>query len=91
LEIGREGQRALGARDGNDLIFDGLAHHIQHARPELGQLLQEEHAAVGQGDFAGMGLVVAAHQPGVGDGVMRGAERTAAHQRHIGGSWLAME
>ena len=75
LEIGREGQRALRARDGHGLVFHGLAQDFQHARAELGQLVQEEHAAVGQGDLAGVGVVAAADQPGKGDGVMRGAER----------------
>ncbi len=44
------------------------------ARAELGQLVQEEHAAVGQGDLAGVRPVASADQPGVRDGVVRGAE-----------------
>ena len=65
LEVGREGQRALRPADGDGFVFHRLAHHLQHAHAKLGQLVQEEHAAVGQADLAGVGLVAAAHQPGV--------------------------
>ena len=56
------------------LVFHRLAHDFQDAHAKLGQLVQEEHAAVGQRDLAGMRLVAAADQPGVADGVVRGAE-----------------
>ncbi len=82
-KLAGKGQRALGAADGDDLVFDGLAQHFQDARAELGQLIQEEHAAVRQRDLAGVRPVAAAHQPGVADGVVRGAEGAVADQRHI--------
>ena len=74
LEIGGESQRALRPADGDDLVLDGLAHHFQDTRAELGQLVQEEHAAVRQGNLAGMRPVAPAHQPGMRDGVVWGAE-----------------
>ena len=83
LEVGGKSQRALGAADGDHLVFHRLAQHLQDAHAELGQLVQEEHAAVRQGDLAGVRLVAAAHQPGVRDGVVRGAEGPAADQRHV--------
>ena len=83
LEIGGEGQRALRPADRDDLIFDRLAHHLQHARAEFGQLVQEQHAAVRQGDLARVGLVAAPHQPGMADGVVRRAERPVADQGHF--------
>ena len=42
---------ALRLADGDDLIFDRLAHHFQDARAKLGQLVQEKHAAMGEGDL----------------------------------------
>jgi hypothetical protein len=42
LEGSREGERAVRAADGDDFIFDGLAHHFQNARAELGQLIQQQ-------------------------------------------------
>jgi len=84
LEVRRESQRALRPADRDELVFDGLAHHFQDARPELGQLIQEEHAAVCQRDLAGMGPVPAAHQASMADGVVRGAEGTVADERYIG-------
>ena len=82
-EVGGESQRTLGTTDSNDLILDGLAHHFHDARSELGQLIQEEHAAVRHGDLTRVMKVAAAHQAGMADGVVRGAERAAAHQGHI--------
>ena len=44
---------------------------------ELGEFIEEEDAAVGEGDFAGGGVGAAADEAGVGDGVVGGAEGTA--------------
>ena len=40
-EIGREGQAALSAGDGDDFIFHGLAEHFHHVSPELGEFIQK--------------------------------------------------
>jgi hypothetical protein len=52
--------------------------HFQHARAELGQLIQEEHAAVGQGDLARRELV--RHRVDAGDiqGLVDGSTRQVA-------------
>ena len=57
-----------------------LAHGFQDAALEFGQFVQKQHAVVRQGNFAGRRIGVAAQQPGVAGGVMRGAERTARDQ-----------
>ena len=80
-----------GAADGDDLVLQRLAQHLQHARAELGQLVQEEHAAVRQADLARARPVPAADQAGVADGVVRRAEGAVADQRVVGGSMSATE
>ncbi len=82
LEVGGEGERSLGAADGDDLVFKRLAQHLESAAAELGELVEEENAAVRQGDLAGMRPVATAHQAGVADGVVRGAEGAALEQRN---------
>ena len=83
-ELGGKGHRARGARDGDAAFFQRLAHGLQDAALELGQFVQEQHAVVREGDFAGRGIDVAAQQAGVAGGVMRRAERAARHQRLAG-------
>ena len=73
-EAGGIGQGGGGPGDGHPPVFQGLAQHFQDILPKFGQLVQEEHAVVGQADFAGPGDMAAADQSGVGDGVVRGAE-----------------
>jgi hypothetical protein len=78
LKTGGKSQRTLGAADGDGLVFHGLAHDFQHAWTELGQLIQEKHAAVSQADLARKGPISAADQRGVTDGMVRGAKGTRA-------------
>ena len=73
------------------LVFDRLAQDFQDALAELGQLVQKEDAAVRQRDFARVGHVAAADQPGMADGVVRGAERPRTDQGDTAGSWSATE
>jgi hypothetical protein len=47
---------------------------------ELGKFVEEEHAIVGQADFAGTGIGRASDEPDIGDGVMGGAEGAAADE-----------
>src|ERR1051325_8752096 len=51
LKIGRESQRSFGAADGHHFIFHRLAHHFEDARAKLGELVQEQDAAMRQGDL----------------------------------------
>jgi len=48
-----------------------LAQHFEHVLSELGQLVQEEDAAVAQRNLAGARLAATAHQAGVRDRVVR--------------------
>ena len=84
LEVGAKGQRPLRAADGDHLVLHWLAHHFQDARSELKKFIQKENAAMRQRDFAGVGNVPAADQPGVADRMMRRAERSLADQWHPG-------
>ena len=69
-ERGRIGQTAGGPADGHLTIFEGLAQHFEDVLLELGQLVEKEHAVVGQTDLTGAGMGAAADQAGVGNGVM---------------------
>ena len=83
LKTGRESQRALGAADGDQSCPPSAGAAPPASLPELGQLIQEQHPAVRQRNFARVGPVAAAHQPGVRDGVVRGAERALLDQRYV--------
>ena len=52
----------LGPRDVDEAVFQGLAHHLEHAAVELGQLVEKEHAVVSQAYLARGGVGAAAHQ-----------------------------
>ena len=64
-----------------DRILAGLVQHLQHVSFELGQLVQEEHAVVGERDLAGPGDRAAAGEPRVGDGVVRNPKWALRDQR----------
>ena len=72
-EVCREDQRAGAAGDGDDLVFERLAEHFEHACAELRQLVEEEHAAVRERDLAGAGPVATADEAGVANRVVLGA------------------
>jgi len=46
------------------VVLHGLAQYLQGAAAELGQLFEEEEAAMGQSDLAGLGPALPAHQAG---------------------------
>jgi hypothetical protein len=74
-ELGGERDAAGGARDGDFAVFQRLAHHFQGGAFELGQLIEEKDAVMGEAHFARLGNGGAAEQADVGDGVMRRSER----------------
>ena len=88
-KAGRVGDGAGDAGDGDGFVLQGLAQGFQQGVAEFGQLVQKEDAAVAQGDFAGTEHPAAAHQPGVGDGVVGRAERALGNQRAVGGQVAA--
>src|SRR5262245_53139092 len=64
----------------DETLLQGLAQNLQHMAAELRQLIQEQHAVVGQRHLAWQQHVAPADQPDVREGVMRGAKRAGRHQ-----------
>jgi len=83
--LGRERHRALRPADHHRAVLQRLAQHFQAILAELGQLVEEQHAAVRQRDLTRARPASPADEPGVRDGVVRGAEGALAHQRRFGG------
>ena len=68
--------RAECARDRDVAVFQGLPHDLEDVAPEFRQLVEEEDAVVGEGDFTGFGYRSAADKAGIGNRLMR--QRTGA-------------
>src|SRR6516162_8918115 len=68
-------------RDGDLPDLERLAQRIEHLRLELGQLVEEEYAVMGERDFARPRAQSAADQRRHAGGMMRRAERTAIGER----------
>jgi hypothetical protein len=51
--VGGKGQRASGAADGDDAVFERLAQHFERALVEFGEFVEEQHAAMRQTYLAG--------------------------------------
>lgn len=84
-EIRRIRHRAGGPRNRHDFIFKRLAQDLKDARPEFGEFVEEEDAAMRHGDFAGLRRVPAAGKADIGNRVMRRAKGTRPDQRLIAG------
>ena len=84
LEPGGQMQRAGGAGHGDGALLQGLAHGLQHVPAELRQLVEEQHAVVGQGHLPGPQLGASAGEGGGRGGVMGSAEGTPGQQRPAG-------
>ena len=67
-----------------------LGQDLQRIAAELWQLIQDEHAVVGQRHLARPGEVPAADQPHIGDRLRRGATRTRGDQRRAGAGGAGM-
>ena len=72
----RGGPGRAGDRDAP--ILERLAQRLQHVARELGELVQEQDAAVGAGHLAGDRAATSAHDGRIGAGVVRGSERRRA-------------
>ena len=73
-------------------FLERLAQHFEHVAAELEHLVEKQHAVMGEADFAGPRLRAAADERGVGDGVVRRAERAIGRAaRRRGGSSPATE
>ena len=67
-------ERHGGARDGDGVILERLAHDFEHVAREFRQLVEKEEAVVRERYFAGARHDAAADEAGVGDGVVRRAK-----------------
>ncbi len=75
LEARRHGRAASRTRDVNRALFEWLPQALQGFPPELGQLVQEENAAVCEGNLTGCDGAAAADQPGEARRMVGGAKR----------------
>ncbi|MHC2672044.1 hypothetical protein ACVI1J_004207 [Bradyrhizobium diazoefficiens] len=71
----------IGAGHRDLAVLQRLAQRIQHARIELRQLVEEQHALMRERDLAGLGVHAAAGERGHAGGMMRRAERAPRSQR----------
>jgi hypothetical protein len=81
-QLGREAHRDLSSANCDGAILEGLAQRLQDVLAELGQLVEEEHPAVGQADLARPRPAAPAHQSRVRDRVdtMRPFTSTSPHR-----------
>jgi hypothetical protein len=56
-ETRRKSQRHGGARNAHRAILQRLAHHLEHITREFGELIEKEHAVVGQRNSPGRGTI----------------------------------
>ena len=70
----REGGLGVRARDGDDAVFEGLPERLEGAATELRELVEKEHAVVGQAHLARPRGVASADEPDLAHRVVRGAE-----------------
>ena len=76
LEVGAGSQQLRPARASDDAaVLEHLAQRLERAALELGQLVEEQHAAVRERDLAGPRRAAAAEQARRARGVVRRAER----------------
>ena len=73
----------IGAGHRDLAVLQRLAQRIQHARIELRQFVEEQHALMRQRDLAGLGAHAAAGQRRHAGGMMRRAERPPRGQRAV--------
>lgn len=73
-KVGGIGGVLVGAGKGDLPILKGLAESFKNVARIFGQLVKEEDATVGEGDFAGLKPVASTEDSSGAGGVMRGAE-----------------
>ena len=69
-----------GAADPHHAALEWLTQRVQQMAWIFGELVEEQHAVVGERQLAGSRQTAATHETGAGQRVMRGAERAAPHQ-----------
>lgn len=83
LEIAGIFDAVFGTADGDAVVLERLAQHLEGMLVELGQLVGKEHTIVGQAYLAGHGVGAAAHECHLGDGVVRTAEGALGDERRV--------
>ena len=71
------------ASDGDAPVFERLAQRFEDRAREVGRLVKEEDAIVGEGDFAGRCLGAPARHGGEGGRVVRRPEGTLDHEGQV--------
>jgi hypothetical protein len=74
-EARRIGEAVIGAGHRDLAILERLAQRVEHARVELRQLIEEQHALMRRRNLAGLGADAAAGQRRHAGGMVRAAER----------------
>ena len=88
LKAGRKSGLARRARDGDAAGFHRLTQGFECRARELGHLVEEQHAAVGQRDFTRPGRRPAARQRHRAGRVVRRAHRPLAERQRVAGMRL---
>ena len=83
LEACRVAHAARRSGDGQDALLERLAQRVQCGPVELGQLIEEEHAMVGESGLAGNQVRAAADERRVRAGVMRRTKRPRTTQAAV--------
>ena len=79
-EARREDRGALASHDRHPAVLQRLAQRLERRPRELGQLVEEEHAVMGEARLPRQRQRAATHQPRRRDHVMRRAERALGDQ-----------
>ena len=79
-EPGRIYRRVIRACDRDATLLERLAQRLQRRPRELRELVQEQHAVVGQDRLAQRPALRATHEPSCGDRVVRSAKRPPADE-----------
>src|SRR5262249_4659902 len=85
LERGGKQHRAGAPRDGDPTLLERLAERLQDVTAELGKLVEEEDAVVGERDFARPDGTAAAEEGRVRERAVRRPDRPCADE------WVAVE
>ena len=83
MKPGGEDDAPAYARDADGAVLERLPERFQDGPRELGQLVEQQHAVVGQARLAGSGSGPAADDRRRGGRMMRGAKRRRSDQRAL--------
>src|ERR1700691_1949196 len=84
LKARRIADAVISPGDSHFASFERLAQTVEHLRLEFRQFVEEEHALMGERDFAGAGMRTAADERRHRGRMMRRTERTPVGERACG-------